>query len=68
MIHFDMLERERPIGFNLLEYRDVEERDLIIDELYLTLDRIWDMRQSEAPSGKATSGHAEMSDGGREPS
>lgn len=49
VILFDMLERKRPVGFNILEYRDVEERDLIIDELYLTLDRIWDMRQVGGP-------------------
>ena len=49
VIFFDLLEQERPMGFNLLEWRTIEERDLIIDELYLTLDRLWDMRQVGGP-------------------
>lgn len=49
VVLFDLLEKNRPMGFNLLEYRNIEERDLIIDELYLTLDRIWDMRHVGGP-------------------
>ena len=49
VILFDLLEKKRPMGFNLLEYRNLDERDLIIDELYLTLDRIWDMRVVGGP-------------------
>jgi hypothetical protein len=49
VIFFDLLEQERPMGFNLLEWKTIEDRDLIIDELYLTLDRIWDMRQVGGP-------------------
>ena len=49
IILFDLLESERPMGFNVLEWRTLEERDLIIDELYLTLDRLWDMRQVGGP-------------------
>lgn len=49
VILFDLLDRKQPIGFNLLQWNTLEERDLIIDELYLTLDRIYDMRQSGGP-------------------
>ncbi|MCF6290959.1 MAG: type IV secretion system DNA-binding domain-containing protein [Desulfobacterales bacterium] len=49
VILFDFLERQRPIGFNLLEWHTIEERDLIIDELYLTLDRLYDMRMAGGP-------------------
>ena len=49
VILFDILDRERPLGFNLLQWKTPEERDLIIDELYLTLDRIYDMRQTGGP-------------------
>jgi len=49
VILFDFLERQWPMGFNFLEWRDIEERDLIIDDLYLTLDRLYDMRQTGGP-------------------
>jgi hypothetical protein len=49
VILFDLLESERPMGFNVLQWRTLEERDLIIDELYLTLDRVFDMRQVGGP-------------------
>jgi len=49
VILFDLLEKKRPLGFNLLQWKTPEERDLIIDELYLTLDRIYDMRQAGGP-------------------
>ena len=48
-ILFDLLDRERPFGFNLLEWKTIEERDLIIDDLYLTLDRLYDMKQVGGP-------------------
>ncbi|GAG44326.1 unnamed protein product, partial [marine sediment metagenome] len=49
VILFDPMDRERPVGFNLIEWSTIEERDFIIDELYLTLDRIYDMRQTGGP-------------------
>jgi len=49
VILFDMLDRERPLGFNLIQWRTLEERDLIIDELYLTLARIYDMSVAGGP-------------------
>jgi len=49
VIIFDLLDRERPLGFNLLEWRTVEERDLIIDELYLTIDRTYDLKSTGGP-------------------
>ena len=49
VILFDPLDRERPPGLNLLEWKTIDERDLIIDELYLTLDRIYDMKQTGGP-------------------
>lgn len=49
VILFDPLDRKRPLGFNLLQWETPEERDLIIDELYIALDRIYDMRTSGGP-------------------
>ncbi len=49
VIVFDPLDRERPIGFNLLQWSSLDERDLIIDELYLTMDRLYDMRETGGP-------------------
>ncbi len=49
VILFDMLESRRPIGFNLLEWKTIDERDLIIDEMYQSLDRLYDMRQVGGP-------------------
>ncbi len=49
VILFDMLEPRWPVGFNLLEWETIEERDLIIDEMYQSLDRIYDMREVGGP-------------------
>jgi len=49
VVLFDLLDREKPLGFNLIEWKSLEERDLIIDELYQTIDRIYDMRQAGGP-------------------
>ena len=49
VIYFNMLDREYPPGFNLLEWRTLEERDMIVDDLYLTLDRLYDMRETGGP-------------------
>lgn len=40
---------DHPIGFNLLEWQTIEERDRIIDDMYLTIDLIYDMRQTGGP-------------------
>lgn len=49
VIILDLLDRERPVGFNMLQWADIPERDLIIDELYQTLDHIYDMKQAGGP-------------------
>ncbi|MFH1673383.1 MAG: type IV secretion system DNA-binding domain-containing protein [Pseudomonadota bacterium] len=49
VILFDTLDREMPLGFNLIEWKTIEERDLIIDEIYLTLDRLYDMKSVGGP-------------------
>lgn len=49
VIIFDVLDRKRPLGFNLLQWRTREERDFIIDELYNTIDQIYDMRETGGP-------------------
>ena len=49
VIMFDLLDRERPVGFNMLQWSDIHERDLIIDELYRTLDHIYDMKETGGP-------------------
>jgi type IV secretory pathway TraG/TraD family ATPase VirD4 len=49
IIVFDFLDRERPLGFNILQWRDWVERDLIIDELYRTIDRIYNLKETGGP-------------------
>ena len=49
VILFDVLDRKRPIGYNLLQYSSIEDRDLIIDELYLTLDHLYNMQTTGGP-------------------
>ena len=49
VIVFDLLDRERPIGFNLLQWHTIAERDLIIDSLYQHMDHMYDMRQTGGP-------------------
>lgn len=49
VIVFDLLDRERPLGFNILQWETIEERDLMIDELYLTIDHMYDMRSTGGP-------------------
>lgn len=49
VILFDFLDRERPLGFNLIQWHSIAERDLIIDEIYSTLDRIYDMKSTGGP-------------------
>ena len=49
VILFDMLDREYPIGFNLLQWQSEEERDLIIDEIYRAVDHVYDLGQTGGP-------------------
>jgi hypothetical protein len=49
VIFFDPLDTERPIGFNVLEWNTVYERDLIIDELYRTFHHLYDFKQTGGP-------------------
>jgi hypothetical protein len=49
VVLFDMLDREKPLGLNLLEWKTEEERDIIIDELYLSIDKIYDLKHTGGP-------------------
>jgi len=49
VIIFDFLDRERPVAFNILQWKDIAERDLIVDDLYRTLDHIYDMKLTGGP-------------------
>jgi DNA helicase HerA-like ATPase len=49
VILFDFLDRERPLAFNVLQWSDIAERDLIIDDIYRTLDHIYDMKETGGP-------------------
>lgn len=48
VILFDVLD-ERPLGFNLLQWNTIEERDMIIDEMYHAIDLIYDMKVAGGP-------------------
>jgi hypothetical protein len=49
VILFDVLDREKPIGFNMLQWRTLDERDFVIDEIYNSLDHMYDMKQTGGP-------------------
>ena len=49
VILFDILDRDRPLGFNILEWKTIDERDLIIDEIYTTIDHIYNMHLAGGP-------------------
>ena len=49
VIVLDLLEKDRPLGLNLIEWQEIEDRDIIIDDLYQNLDRIYDMRTTGGP-------------------
>jgi hypothetical protein len=49
LVLIDFLDRKRVIPFNLLAYRDVEERDRIIDDLYGWLDLTYDLKITGGP-------------------
>ena len=49
VIVLDLLDRGWPPGFNLLQWETIEERDLLIDELYAAVDHLYDMKQCGGP-------------------
>jgi len=49
VIVFDLLEKENPPGLNLLEWETIEERDIVIDDLYQNLDRMYDFSVTGGP-------------------
>jgi len=49
VILFDLLDRGWPLGFNLLQWETLEERDLLIDELYANVDNIYDLKETGGP-------------------
>lgn len=49
VILFDMVDRERPLGFNILAWDTDEDRDLIIDSLYQSLDALYDLKTTGGP-------------------
>ncbi|MDD2899039.1 MAG: type IV secretion system DNA-binding domain-containing protein [Desulfuromonadaceae bacterium] len=49
LIILDLLDRERPLGFNILQWSTISERDLIIDSLYQHVDHIYDMKTTGGP-------------------
>ncbi len=49
LILIDLEDRDHPIPFNLLDWKTLDERDLIIDELYATVDRMYDLRTTGGP-------------------
>jgi hypothetical protein len=49
VVLFDVLDREMPLGFNLLQWKTIDERDLIIDEIYQSLEMMYDMKQTGGP-------------------
>ncbi len=49
VILVDFLDKERPFGFNLLEWQTLEERDLLIDELFMSINQIYDLKQTGGP-------------------
>ena len=49
VILFDPMDSERPVGFNVLEWNTIEERDMIIDELYETLNHMYNFTKTGGP-------------------
>ena len=49
VILFDPLDTGRPIGFNVLEWNTIQERDLIVDEIYQILHQIYDLVETGGP-------------------
>jgi hypothetical protein len=49
LVLIDFVDRDFYIPMNFLKWRTPEERDFIIDELYATIDRLYDLRQTGGP-------------------
>lgn len=49
VIVFDLLEKDSPLGLNLIEWETIEDQDIIIDDLYQNLDRTYNMRETGGP-------------------
>lgn len=49
VILFDLTDKEYPVGFNIMQWKSIEERDIIIDELYTTIDSIYDLKTTGGP-------------------
>lgn len=49
VVLFDVLDREKPLGLNLIQWQTLDERDLIIDALYDTVDRVYDLQKTGGP-------------------
>ena len=49
VILFDVLDRKRPLGFNILQWSTLEERDLIIDSIYHSISYLYDLKQCGGP-------------------
>ena len=49
VIYVNFGDKERPIAFNMLEYRDELERDLVVDQMFEIFDKLYDLRQTGGP-------------------
>jgi len=49
LIVVDLADRQCSVPMNFLRWRTREERDLIIDDLYATLDRLYDFHETGGP-------------------
>jgi hypothetical protein len=49
VIFFNPLDTDRPIGFNVLEWKTIQERDLIIDDLYQIFHQAYDFQKTGGP-------------------
>ncbi len=49
LIIIDFTDHAYPVAMNILSWKDVNERDFIIDELYAIIDMEYDMRQAGGP-------------------
>jgi hypothetical protein len=49
VILFDPMDKEFPVGMNILEWNTIEERDYIIDDIYHSFSQMYDMNQAGGP-------------------
>ena len=49
LIVVDLTDRQRIVPMNFLRWQTPEQRDLIVDDLYATLDRIYDFHETGGP-------------------